>query len=66
MTAVDVQGLISQRRKMQRRDNENMVRQAHDLAPRFMKEDKSGKCYTYRGVRYCRWARHKGPLGGLF
>ena len=54
MSAVDVKGLISQRKKMQRKTNEKMIRQAHDLSPVFMKEDKTGKCYTYRGVRYCR------------
>ena len=51
MSAVDVQGLISQRRKMIRAQNEMRVHQAHDIKG---VKPNDVRCYTYRGVSYCK------------
>lgn len=55
MSAVDVQGLISLRKKMQRAENERRVRLSHDIKGSYKVENPSAvRCYTYRGVSYCR------------
>ena len=54
MSNVTVNGLISQRRKELR----SKIERDHHLNNEMqtisvVREDKAGRCYTYRGVEYC-------------
>jgi len=54
MTSVTVQGLLSARRKELRSKVELEHHQKNEMqVVSFVREDKAGKCYTYRGVEYC-------------
>ncbi len=54
MTNVTIQGLLSARRKMLRSKVERDHHLKNDMqVVSFVREDKTGKCYTYRGVEYC-------------
>tara|TARA_Y100001970_G_C13558028_1_gene520102 strand:+ start:224 stop:394 length:171 start_codon:yes stop_codon:yes gene_type:complete len=54
MTDVTVQGLLAARRKEMRSQVERKHHQKNEMQViSFVREDKAGKCYTYRGVEYC-------------
>lgn len=53
MSTVEVRGLLRDQAKQKRKETELAFRQANDLNPSWVTEDKSGRCYTYRGVEYC-------------
>ena len=54
MTNVTVNGLMSQRRKQERAAIEREHHLSNEIQTvSFIREDKAGRCYTYRGVQYC-------------
>ena len=54
MSNVTVQGLLSARRKSLRSKVERDHHQQNEIQTiSTVREDKTGKCYTYRGVKYC-------------
>ena len=54
MSNLTVQGLISARKKELRSQAERQHHMQNDLQTMtWVKENKSGKCYTYRGIQYC-------------
>ena len=54
MSNIAVKGLMACRRKQARAAIEREHHQKNDLQTMsFIREDKSGRCYTYRGVEYC-------------
>ena len=54
MSNVTVQGLLNDRRKELRSQAERQHHMSNEISTKsFVKEDKSGKCYVYRGVKYC-------------
>ena len=54
MSNLTVQGLLSDRRKELRAQAERQHHIHNELATKtWVKEDKAGKCYVYRGVKYC-------------
>ena len=54
MSNVTLQGLLSARRKKVRAQIELQHHQKNEMQTlSFIREDKAGKCYTYRGVEYC-------------
>ena len=54
MTKVAVQGLMKARRKEARAAIEREHHFANEMSVRHViREDKAGRCYTYRGVSYC-------------
>ena len=54
MTNVTVNGMLSARRKETRSAIEREHHMKNDLQTiTFIREDKAGRCYTYRGVEYC-------------
>ena len=54
MTNVEIAGLMSAHRKNLRAKKERQHHQNNEIqSMSWLKEDKSGRCYTYRGVEYC-------------
>ena len=54
MTNVELSGLMATHRKNRRAQVEREYHQRNELQTvSCFKEDKSGRCYTYRGVQYC-------------
>ena len=54
MSNVTVNGLMSQRRKQARAAIEREHHLSNEMQVRhIIREDKAGRCYTYRGVEYC-------------
>ena len=54
MTNVTVNGMLSARRKQARTAIEREHHLANEMTVRhIIREDKAGRCYTYRGVEYC-------------
>ena len=54
MSNLIVQGLISARKKELRNQAERQHHINNELQTvTWTKEDKAGRCYTYRGVQYC-------------
>jgi len=53
MSTVQLRGLMKVHDQNRRAQRELAHHQANELTPSWTKEDKSGKCYTYRGVEYC-------------
>ena len=54
MTNVQISGLMAAHRKNRRSQVEREFYQRNELQTiSHIKEDKSGRCYTYRGVEYC-------------
>jgi len=54
MSNLTVQGLLSDRRKELRAQAERQHHINNELQTMtWTKQDKSGKCYVYRGVEYC-------------
>ena len=64
MSNLTVQGLISARKKELRNQAERQHHINNELQTMtWTKEDKSGRCYTYRGVQYCyNWITLKALL----
>ena len=54
MSTVTVKGLMRQRRKESRAAIEREHHLSNEMQVRhIIREDKTGRCYTYRGVSYC-------------
>ena len=54
MSNLIVQGLLSARKKELRNQAERQHHISNELQTvTWTKEDKAGRCYTYRGVQYC-------------
>ena len=54
MTSVTARAMDNARRKEARSHIERDRLQLQELAVRhIIREDKTGRCYTYRGVQYC-------------
>ena len=54
MSDVELSGLMSVHRKNRRAQRELAHHQKNELQTKsWIREDKSGRCYTYRGVQYC-------------
>ena len=54
MSNVQIQGLMSAHRKNLRSKRELAFHQNNELRTKeWTKEDKTGRCYVYRGVEYC-------------
>lgn len=53
MSDVQLRGLLRVHNKNRRSQKELAHHQERELAPSFLSQDKSGRCYTYRGVKYC-------------
>ena len=54
MSSVQIQGLLSAHRKNLRAERELAHHLKNELRTKeWIKEDKAGRCYTYRGVQYC-------------
>lgn len=54
MSNLTVQGLLSARKKELRSQKERQYHMNNELQTvTWTKEDKTGKCYTYRGIQYC-------------
>ena len=54
MTNVELRGVINAHNKNRRAQKELDHHQRNELSsPVWISQDKSGKCYTYRGVEYC-------------
>lgn len=54
MSNVTVNGLLSARRKETRAATERAHHISNEMSVRHViREDKAGRCYTYRGVSYC-------------
>ena len=54
MTNVELSGLLSAHRKNLRARKERELHQRNELQTlSFVSDDKTGRCYTYRGVQYC-------------
>jgi len=54
MTNVEISGLMSAHRKNLRARKERELHQTNEIQSKpWMREEKSGRCYTYRGVEYC-------------
>ena len=54
MTTVQVRGLIRDRKNSARREVELAHTQQNEMSRHnWVTEDKTGKCYTYRGIKYC-------------
>ena len=54
MSNVTVNGLMRQRRKQARAAIEREHHLSNEMQTiSFIREDKAGRCYTYRGVEYC-------------
>jgi hypothetical protein len=54
MTTVEVRGLIRDRKRAERRNVELAHTQQLEMTRHtWVTEDKTGKCYTYRGIKYC-------------
>ncbi len=71
MSNLTVQGLISARKKELRSQAERQHHISNELQTMtWTKEDKTGRCYTYRGIQYCyNWQLNNcmaSLLGGLF
>tara|TARA_B100000073_G_scaffold154165_1_gene127329 strand:+ start:614 stop:787 length:174 start_codon:yes stop_codon:yes gene_type:complete len=55
MTTVELMGRLRAQKKMKRDIIELSHHQEQEMTTshNWMTEDKAGKCYTYRGVKYC-------------
>ena len=55
MSNVQMRGLIKAGNKSRRQNRELAHHQEQEMnrTPVWITEDKAGKCYTYRGVKYC-------------
>ena len=55
MSTVQLRGLMKTHEKNRRQQRELAHHQENDMGKRpvWLTEDKAGKCYTYRGVKYC-------------
>ena len=54
MTNVEISGLMAVHRKNLRARRERELHQTNELQTKpWMREEKAGRCYTYRGVEYC-------------
>ena len=55
MSNVELRGLMRTHEKNRRAQRELAHNQEKDVSktPVWMTQDKVGKCYTYRGVKYC-------------
>ena len=53
MSNLTVQGLLSDRRKELRSQAERQHHMSNEISTKtWVKDDKAGKCYVYRGVKY--------------
>ena len=54
MTNVQLRGVMNAHNKNRRAQKELAHHQEQEFStPVWMTEEKAGKCYTYRGVKYC-------------
>ena len=55
MSTVELRGLMKTHEQNRRAQRELAHHQERDMnrTPVWLTEDKAGKCYTYRGVKYC-------------
>jgi len=54
MTTVQLRGLLRDRKNSARRELEMAHTQQAEMSRHtWVTEDKTGKCYTYRGIKYC-------------
>ena len=55
MSTVELRGLMKAHDKNRRAQRELAHHQEREMnrTPVWLSEDKAGKCYTYRGVKYC-------------
>ena len=54
MSNVQLSGLMAAHKKARRAKVERDFHQSQELSVKpWMKADRAGKCYTYRGVEYC-------------
>ena len=55
MSTVELRGLMQAHDKNRRAQRELAHHQEREMnrTPVWLSEDKIGKCYTYRGVKYC-------------
>ena len=55
MSTVELMGLVRAQKKANRRNIELSHHQEREMTAshNWVTEDKAGKCYTYRGVKYC-------------
>ena len=55
MSTVELRGLMQAHDKNRRAQRELAHHQEREMnrTPVLLSEDKAGKCYTYRGVKYC-------------
>tara|TARA_Y100000015_G_scaffold39731_1_gene43895 strand:- start:941 stop:1108 length:168 start_codon:yes stop_codon:yes gene_type:complete len=54
MTTVQLRGLLRDRKSAVRKQVElSHTQQSEITKHNWVTEDKTGKCYTYRGIRYC-------------
>ena len=54
MTNVEISGLMAAHRKNLRARKERELHQNNEIQSKpWMREEKAGRCYTYRGVDYC-------------
>ena len=55
MSTVELRGLMQAHDKNRRAQRELAHHQEREMnrTPVWLSEDKAGKCYTYRGVKYC-------------
>ena len=55
MSTVELMGLVRAQKKAKRSNLELSHHQEREMntSHNWVTEDKAGKCYTYRGVKYC-------------
>lgn len=54
MSTIELMGLVRTQKAASRKANEKEYYQRNEFAKRnWITEDKTGKCYTYRGIKYC-------------
>ena len=54
MSTVELMGLVRAQKKAARKATEADYHQRNEFTRHsFVTQDKSGRCYTYRGVEYC-------------
>ena len=54
MSTVQLRGLLNVRKNAERNDAERALHLNNDVKYGWMRADRAGKCYTYRGVKYYR------------
>ena len=54
MSNVQISGLMAEHNKNLRAKRERQLHQSNELQTKpWLREEKAGRCYTYRGVEYC-------------